>query len=1044
MAQTQDREVELVTGPYRSGKSLWLVHELVDYCLSAPVLNRPVILTVPSHRYKRLVEERISQYLGEKNAPGLFGLNILPFYDLCHFVLRTAGVSFRLLGDALRPAVLLKSIEKVLGAGNLTSLSSIASFAGTHAQMLELIDELERAGLSPSEVISTLNKQAASDSRYIELAKVYQAYWLELESLGVYDERKLAYKAREVITTLGDDVVDVGILAIDGFDRFNPLQLSVLSVLSKKCQRTIAVFDYLKGAADSEYAWKDKSMQGLREAFAPVREREMLRELSANLNVASSISRSLDRSMEMEEVVRSVKGKILAGVKPSEIFVVARGLDPYMHAIKAAFESAGIEYYLDQSASVSSLPLIKYVRRLLNLPVDDFSRLEVLRVLRSPFCNLEYLEIERDKVDIIEQLSAEKMVVKGRSDWLSLGSPYGDKIIHLIERMHRPETSSLLAFVAFVEDLLDDLLMLPNDDEFADPAMVWEEHQALAEVRRALADLVQEDELLSPHYGERKYTYLEFFDRLDHAFENSNFRRPSPGRNALTICGADLVPNRLIEHLYIVGLNEGEFPRRGERSGFLNRDEVRKWLSFGVDIENPRQHESFEVSLYNSLVERATVSLTLSAPVYELEGEELVPSFFITEGDEGKVRAITYNVPRKSNLTKPFSVEDYAQGLLWFNGFGRDESGRNSLDILTEKLPESGQNFLRKVAEPLALVYARTTGKNEVSGYLAEQVNLGLLSVPLPKYWSVTRLSDYGKCPFKFWVSHMLGIDALKEPEPGLDPKLRGEVYHKCLELFYIGLKEKGWTVYSEVGEANSDAAIEREAAIDAFFEECIGKALAWLEAERPFKATDFWEYEKKELYFRLRRFLVKEKLRAASDSNEFVPVAFEKAFGNDKKPDSAPPLVIKAVPRGKEEELTVEMRGQIDRIDKSAEGRLRVVDYKAGSTVISTKQAADGSNLQMPVYAMAVSQVIERDAQVAKGIFLSIASGEAIGTFDFAKQDHVEVVDTVKEHIVSFVDGIKSGHFQVMPVDEKVCSYCDHNTICRIRELAVASEEED
>lgn len=1042
MAQTQEREVELVTGPYRSGKSLWLVHELVDYCLSAPVLNRPVILTVPSHRYKKLVEERIGQYLGEKNAPGLFGLNILPFYDLCHFILRTAGVSFRLLGDPLRPAVLLKSIEKVMRAGNLTSLSSIASFAGTHAQMLELIDELERAGLSPAEVISTLNKQAASDSRYIELAKVYQAYWLELESLGVYDERKLAYKAREVITTLGDDVVDIGILAIDGFDRFNPLQLSVLSVLAKKCQRTIAVFDYLKeSASNSDYAWKDKSMQGLREAFAPVREREMRKHLPDNLVVSSSISRSLDRSMEMEEVVRSVKEKILAGVKPSEIFVVARGLDPYMHAIKAAFESAGIEYYLDQSASVASLPLIKFVRRLLQLPVDDFSRLEVLRVLRSPFCNLEYLDIEREKVEIIDQLSAEKMVVKGRSDWMAIGSPYADKIIHLMERMHKPETSSLLVFVSFVEDLLDDLLMLPNDDEFADPALVWEEHQALAEVRRALADLVQEDELLSPHYGEHKHTYLEFFDRLERAFENANFRRPSPGRHALTICGADLVPNRLIEHLYLVGLNEGEFPRRGERSGFLNRDEVRKWLSFGVDIENPRQHESFEVSLYNSLVERATHSLTLSAPVYELEGEELVPSFFVTEGDEGNARAITYNVPRQSNLTKPFSVEDYAQGLLWFNGFGRDESGRNSLDILAEKLPESGQAFSRKVAEPLALVYARTTGKNEVSGCLAEQVKLGLLSVPLPQYWSVTRLSDYGKCPFKFWVSHMLGIDALKEPEPGLDPRQRGEVYHKCLELFYTGLKERGWTVYSEVADADRE---NRDAAIDAFFEECIGKALAWLEAERPFKATEFWDYEKKELYFRLRRFLGKEKLRAASDSNEFVPVAFEKAFGSDKKAGSAPPLVIKAVPRGKEEELTVEMRGQIDRIDKSAEGKLRVVDYKAGSTVISTKQAADGSNLQMPVYAMAVSQAIEPDAQVSKGIFLSIASGEAIGTFDFAKQDHVDVVDTVKEHIVSFVDGIKSGHFQVLPVDDKVCSNCDHNTICRIRELAAASEDED
>lgn len=1038
MAQTQEHEVELVTGPYRSGKSLWLVRELVDYCLSAPVLNRPVILTVPSHRYKKLVEERIGHYLVERKAPGLFGLNILPFYDLCHFVLRTAGVSFRLLGDPLRPAVLLKSIEKVMGQGNLTSLSSIASFAGTHAQMLELIDELERAGLSPSEVISTLNKQAASDSRYIELAKVYQAYWLELESLGVYDERKLAYKAREVITGLGDDVVDIGILAIDGFDRFNPLQLSVLSVLAKKCQRTIAVFDYLKGSAGSEYAWKDKSMQGLREAFAPVREKAVQKTMPPDFSLDSSVSRSLDRSMEMEEVVRSVKEKILAGVKPSEIFVVARALDPYMHAIKAAFESAGIEYYLDQSASVASLPLIKYVRRLLRLPADDFTRQEVLRVLRSPFCNLEYLQLEREAVENIEQLSADKMVVKGRADWLALGSPYGDKIVHLIERMHRPESHSLLSFVAFAEDLLDDLLLLPNDDEFADPALVWEEHQALAEVRRALADLVQEDELLSPHYGQHQYSYGEFIDRLDRAFENSNFRRPSPGRNALTICGADLVPNRLIEHLYIVGLNEGEFPRRGERSGFLNRDEVRKWMSFGVDIENPRQHESFEVSLYNSLVERATVSLTLSSPVYELEGEELVPSFFITEGDEGKVRAISYNVPRQTSLSKPYSVEDFAQGLLWFNGFGRDETGRNSLDVLVDKLPESGQYFARKVSEPLSLVYARTTGsaaqsRNEACGYLAEQVNLGLLTVPLPQYWSVTRLSDYGKCPFRFWVSHMLKIEAMEEPEAGLDPRQRGEVYHKCLELFYTGMQARGWKL-DEPGDAP----------VDAFYDECIEEALAWLEKERPFKATEFWDYEKKEIYFRLRRFLSKEKLRAVADGGEYTPVSFEKAFGFENEAGSGAPLVVKAVPRGKEMEMSVQLRGRIDRIDKSQDGKIRVVDYKAGSSAISSKQAEQGSNIQMPVYAMAVSQSIEPGAEISRGVFLSISSGDSIGSFDFSKAENVELVDKVKEHIVSFVDGISTGHFQVQPVDENVCNTCDHNSICRIRELSMQADEED
>ncbi len=39
----------------------------------------------------------------------------------------------------------------------------------------------------------------------------------------------------------------------------------------------------------------------------------------------------------------------------------------------------------------------------------------------------------------------------------------------------------------------------------------------------------------------------------------------------------------------MAGLIEGEFPRRGEKIGFLSRDEVRKWISYGIDIENPQK-----------------------------------------------------------------------------------------------------------------------------------------------------------------------------------------------------------------------------------------------------------------------------------------------------------------------------------------------------------------------------------------------------------------------------------------------------------------------
>ncbi len=138
-----------------------------------------------------------------------------------------------------------KAIGVVRAAGRLSNLADVAHFPGTHAGILELIDELERAGYAPSEVISTLSKMAASNSRYMELARIYEAYWLELERLNIYDERKLAYKTREILNKLDRSALQLGFLAVDGFDRFNRLQLQVFSALSEQADKSAICFDYI-------------------------------------------------------------------------------------------------------------------------------------------------------------------------------------------------------------------------------------------------------------------------------------------------------------------------------------------------------------------------------------------------------------------------------------------------------------------------------------------------------------------------------------------------------------------------------------------------------------------------------------------------------------------------------------------------------------------------------------------------------------------------------------------------------------------------------
>ncbi|CAN5259406.1 helicase-exonuclease AddAB subunit AddB [soil metagenome] len=1025
-----ERSIELVTGPYRSGKSIWLLNQVAEHCRNSLLNGKQAVITVPSHRYKRLVEERLVELVvaqptsSANKAAGLVGLKILPFYDLCHQVLRQAGCGFRLIPDSIRPAILVKAIEKVKLAGRLTGLSSIADFAGTHAHMLELIDELERAGFSPSEVISQLSKMAASDARYMELGRVYEAYWQELESLNVFDERKLAYKTREILNNLDPDVLSIGLLAVDGFDRFNRLQLQVLSGIAKQSERTIIAFDYVapQNFSWQNYSWKDKSLRELKEAFAPVlKETVRIGDATSKASLKQISFRALDRLMEMEEVAREAKKCLLEGYSADQIVVVARSVKPYMTAIRAAFERAQVDYFLDEPLELGSLPLVKYLRRLLHLPVSDFARQDVVRTLSSPFFNKAYLDLSSSEIEEIDDQSLSTLTVKGASDW-----HWAAKLGRLIERLSLPShhEKTLTEHVSFVEDLIDDLLILPNDEEFSDPLVSWEEHQALFEFRRVLANLVLEETLLAHAYGSQMSTYTAFFKRLERALENANFRRPKVSREAITVCSADLVPNRRFKVIIVAGLNEGEFPRRSEQGGFLSKDEVRKWMSYGINIENPRHHQSFEPSLYDSLVERATDRLCQSSPVYEMSGEELIPSFFLTKGDEAAASALPFRAPRTHALVEPTSAKELGAGWLWLSG----RQAFRDLD-LANWMSFDVRDFLAKLELPFSTVQARTRSSsaggalskalNELNGCLTEQVSLNLISVKTPEMWSVSRLNDYGKCPFRFWVSHTLRIEKMEEPELGLDARLLGEVYHKALEVFYLELNQRSLSLLT--GD---------ETLLQEIFEASITTAIAWLEETRKFRHTDFWQYEQKEISFRLRRFFTKEKERAVRTAGEFVPTYFEKGFGF-KDGESSPPLVVRV------DGQTIKMHGRVDRIDVSSDGRVKVIDYKSSSAAISKKEALAGRNMQLPVYAMAVSDAIlaERNVQIKNGAFLSFSSGEQIGTVDFqdGEDDYIAIT---RDHIGNFVSNIKKGNFSVRPSSPDSCKHCDHQQVCRITEL--------
>src|SRR5438105_896896 len=155
--------IQLLIGPYRSGKTGRVLNELVDHKRTNP-LDLCLIL-VPSHRYGRLLKQQLHGILRNQSLSGLFGVQIATIYEACHQIFRGAGEVVNVLPGEICTRLLARSLEHVDERSGLAHLKAIRHYAGTSSSLMRLVDEFERAALAPQDVISSVDTTAADASR---------------------------------------------------------------------------------------------------------------------------------------------------------------------------------------------------------------------------------------------------------------------------------------------------------------------------------------------------------------------------------------------------------------------------------------------------------------------------------------------------------------------------------------------------------------------------------------------------------------------------------------------------------------------------------------------------------------------------------------------------------------------------------------------------------------------------------------------------------------------------------------------------------------
>jgi hypothetical protein len=270
---------------------------------------------------------------------------------------------------------------------------------------------------------------------------------------------------------------------------------------------------------------------------------------------------------------------------------------------------------------------------------------------------------------------------------------------------------------------------------------------------------------------------------------------------------------------------------------------------------------------------------------------------------------------------------------------------------------------------------------------------------------SPTRLEAWAKCPFHYFVQHLLGAEAVERPEAALSMTAidTGNLVHQVLERLVVDALTLVPTPmdWCEPHHLQRLGAILQDAFADAEARGLTGKPV-------------FWRHDRAVLQTSLLNFVVADRNRMQASGA--VPVAGELRFGWPGTPE-----VHIDLPDGR----CLAFRGAIDRVDRTTDGRLLVTDYKSGrrtryTDITAENPHASGLRYQLPVYAMAVRAAYGDGPVEAHYRFISDPD-KPIG---FAVDD--DVMAEVARAMAIVVDGIEGGLFPARPPDTSFSTWVD------------------
>jgi len=409
-----------------------------------------------------------------------------------------------------------------------------------------------------------------------------------------------------------------------------------------------------------------------------------------------------------------------------------------------------------------------------------------------------------------------------------------------------------------------------------------------------------------------------FINQLCVVFNDTNMGSIPSYHDEVSVGQADMARFTDKKHVYLIGVNAGEFPRTvSDSSYFTDRDKAAlARLGLGVapdlDIKNARELYSFSRSF--SFAKRS-VTLSYSAKTASL-GSSL-PAEVISK--IGEITCGAVSVKMIADL--PIMDRIYSPELALEN-----------LGKATAEEKQAIKNALNNT--DYSDIIAVSEGKLENDEVNIDKEALGII-IGRDIYLSQTKIDRYLKCPFKYFGSAFLGLDENEKAE--INQLVVGNFIHSVLENVFGAVIRDG----RSVSDLSSD---ERDTLTKT-------SARAYIERE----LGGIGSAKNEVIIDRIQR-VAKPIVDGLCD--EFANCRFTPAYCElhiDGYRADTPNSIIYNTESGNHRVI---IGGYIDRVDTLKVGDdvyVRVVDYKTGIKDFSLDDVKKGENLQMLLYLKSI-----------------------------------------------------------------------------------------